>query len=72
MNWIKVPQFVYNILLIGSWLLVILAVAMLIYGFFHRKHTQFYKNWIITLIVAVIVVILTMTGKIAGHMMFGG
>ena len=72
MNWIKVPQFLYNILLFGGFVLVPISLVFLIFGLVRKKNKQYFKVWLIILIIAIIVVLLTATGKIAGHMMFGG
>lgn len=70
--WLIVPEFVYIILLFGSWIVIISSVCMIIRCIIHKAEKNHYIKWLIVLMVAVIITVLAMTGKIVPHAALGG
>lgn len=71
-NWVMVPQFLYYIFLFGGGLLILVSVGLMVRGIMKRKGKTHLLCQAIVLIVAVLIFMLTLSGKIVGHMMVGG
>ncbi|MDE6606420.1 MAG: hypothetical protein K2K54_01495 [Lachnospiraceae bacterium] len=71
-NWIMVPQFLYYIFLFGGGLLTLISMGMVVRGILKREKKQYFFFLSMILIVAVLIFVLAITGKIVGHMMVGG
>lgn len=72
MNWLKVPDVLYDILLFGGWIGLIVSAALLIRGIIRRQSGKAFAVQLAVLAVSLLAVVLTMTGKIAAVTMFGG
>ena len=72
MNWLKVPDVLYDILLFGGWIGLIVSAALLIRGIIRRQSGRAFAVQLAVLAVSLLAVVLTMTGKIAAVTMFGG
>ena len=72
MDYVIVPEFIYNILLCGGIILSLASVLMTIYGVVKKKEKRYLVKWCIVLLVALILIILTRTGIIVANTMIGG
>ena len=72
MDYVIVPEFIYNVLLCGGIILSLASVLMTIYGVVKKKEKRYLVKWCIVLLVALILVILTRTGIIVANTMIGG
>lgn len=70
--WLVVPEFIYVILLYGSYIIMIISLGIVIGCILRKSEKMYYIKWLIILLVAFILAVLTMTGKIAPHTAFGG
>ena len=69
---LAVPDLLYFVLLFGGWIALAISVGMVAFGVVRKKDTFKFRGWIITIIVSIILIFLTMTGKIAPYCSFGG
>ncbi|MDD6034155.1 MAG: hypothetical protein PUC47_11900 [Oscillospiraceae bacterium] len=72
MNWLKVPDVLYDILLFGGWIGLIVPAALLIRGIIRKQSGKASAVQLAVLAVSLLAIVLTMTGKIAAMTMFGG
>ena len=72
MNWLKVPDVLYDILLFGGWIGLIVSAALLLRGILRRQSGKAFAVQLAVLAVSLLAIVLTMTGKIAAMTMFGG
>lgn len=70
--WLKVPDLLYLILLFGSWIMLIISVSMIIRGIVRKNEKRYFVKCVIVMLVALLISLLAMTGKIAPYMSFGG
>ena len=70
--WLKVTDFLYFALLFGGLIALVVSTGIVIHGIVLKKDKKKFKSWIITILISLILVILTMTGKIAPYCAFGG
>lgn len=70
--WLVVPEIIYILLLFGSWISIMISAMMVITGAVKKKSKRYIIKWGIVLLVALIISLLTMTGKIAPNTAFGG
>ena len=70
--WLAVPDILYFALLFGALIVLIISVVTIFYGIVKKKDTFKLRGWIITILISTIVIILTMTGRIAPYCAFGG
>lgn len=71
-HWLVVPEIAYILLLFGSWMAMMVSVIMVVIGTVKKKEKQCFAKWGIMLLVALVISLLTMTGKIAPNTAFGG
>ena len=71
-NWLMIPQFLYYILLAAGGILAVVSIGMILYGTVRKKSGRYILCGLTMLIIGVVLVMLTMTQKIVGHMMVGG
>lgn len=69
---IRVPNFLYFLLLLAGWLALTGAVGTMLFPMFRRKKPKTSKQLFLILVISAIIVLSTMTGKIAPDMAFGG
>ena len=70
--YIIVPQFLYNIFLLGGGLTALAALGMLVKGAAQKKGKTYFANWGLLLFISCLLFWLSYTGKICGHRMIGG
>ena len=70
--WLVVPEFLYILLLFGSWITMIISISMLIRDILRKKEKKSIIQWFFILLVAFVIAVLTMTGKIVPNTAFGG
>ncbi len=70
--WFVVPEFLYIVLLFGSWIVMIISISMTIRGILRKKQKKSIIKWIVILLIAFMITIMTMTGKIVPNTAFGG
>ncbi len=70
--WLAVPEFLYILLLFGSWITMIISISMTIRNILRKKEKKSIIQWVFILLVAFVIVVLTMTGKIVPNTAFGG
>jgi hypothetical protein len=70
--WFAVPDFLYFALLFGALIALVVSVGIIIYGSVKKKETAKFKGFAITILISIILIILTITGKIAPYCAFGG
>lgn len=70
--WLKVPDFLYFILLFGGLIALVVSVGIVIHGIVRKKDKFKFRGWIITILISLVLVVLTITGKIAPYCAFGG
>ena len=70
--WVVVPEFLYILLLFGSWITMIISISMTIRGILRKKEKKSIIQWVFILLVTFGIAVLTMTGKIVPNTAFGG
>ena len=70
--YVIIPQFLYNIFLLGGSLASLAALGMLVKGIVQKKKKTYFIRWILILSISSLLFWLTYTGKLCGHMMVGG
>ena len=70
--WLAVPDFLYFALLFGSLITLIVSIGIAICVFARKKDKAKIKGCAIAILISIIFIILTMTGKIAPYCSFGG
>ena len=70
--YVIIPQFLYNIFLLGGSLASLTALGMLVKGIVQKKKKTYFIRWILILSISCLLFWLTYTGKLCGHMMVGG
>ena len=70
--WLVVPEFLYILLLFGSWITMIISISMTIRDILRKKEKKSIIKWIVILLIAFMITIMTMTGKIVPNTAFGG
>lgn len=70
--WLVVPEFLYILLLFGSWITMIISISMTIRGILRKKEKKSIIQWVFILLVTFGIAVLTMTGKIVPNTAFGG
>ena len=70
--WLVVPEFLYILLLFGSWITMIISISMLIRDILRKKEKKSIIQWVFILLVTFGIAVLTMTGKIVPNTAFGG
>ena len=70
--WLAVPDFLYFALLFGALLALVVSGVIVIYSFVKRKDKTKFKGCAITILISLILIFLTITGKIAPYCSFGG
>ena len=70
--WFVVPEFLYILLLFGSWITMIISISMTIRGILRKKEKKSIIQWVFILLVTFGIAVLTMTGKIVPNTAFGG
>ena len=70
--WLVVPEFLYILLLFGSWITMIISISMLIRDILRKKEKKSIIQWFFILLVAFVIAVLTMIGKIVPNTAFGG
>lgn len=70
--YVIIPQFLYNIFLLGGSLASLAALGMLVKGTVQKKKKTYFIRWILILSISSLLFWLTYTGKLCGHMMVGG
>ena len=70
--WVVVPEFLYILLLFGSWITMIISISMIIRNILRKNKKETSIQWGFILLVAFVIAVLTMTGKIVPNTAFGG
>ena len=70
--WLKIPDVLYLILLACGWIALLVCTGVMVWGMAHRKEIRFFRKWVIIQVISAGIIVLTMTGKIAPYMAFGG
>lgn len=70
--WLVVPEILYLILLCGGWLALVFSVGMTIVGIIRKTGKKSIIKWVVMLLLASAIVVMTMSGKIAPNTSFGG
>ena len=71
-NWLKVPDALYFILLFGAVIALAISMGVIIYHFVRKKDKVKLRVWLTTALISLVMIALTMTGKIAPYCSFGG
>ena len=67
--WLEVPEFLYLVLLFGGWLAVVISAGMTIVGIIRKREKKRIIKWVVILLIALAIAVITMTGKIVPNMM---
>lgn len=70
--WLMVPDTVYFVILFSGVALFFVSAGIIFYGIARKKEKAFLKHWFAVVIVSVLMIVLTATGKIAPYCSFGG
>ena len=70
--WFAVPDFLYFALLFGALIALTVSVGIIIDSFVKKKGNADFKVSAVTCLISIILILLTMTGKIAPYCSFGG
>ena len=71
-TWLGVPDLLYFVLLFGGLIALLISLVSLIHGIICKKDKTQFRTWIVAILISVILIMLTMTGKIAPYSAFGG
>lgn len=70
--WLAVPDWLYFVLLFGGLIAMLVSIGMIIRGMMRKKDKFKLRGWVIAVLISAILIVLTMTGKIAPYCAFGG
>lgn len=70
--WLVVPEFLYLILLCGGLVAVVVSAGMTVAGIIRKRQKKCMIKWGVILLIALVIAVMAMTGKIVPNTAFGG
>lgn len=71
-HWLAVPDLLYFLLLFSGWIVLLASTVMIIREIIRKKEKVSFRSWTIAFVISLVMIVLTMTGKIAPYCSFGG